>query len=67
MPGIVVEYARFVEVQQRRARIATELERPREALPPPMGGMGNEQFLDVGESVTCVGASTTGRQTIDVR
>jgi hypothetical protein len=27
MPGSLVEYARFVEVQQRRARIVTELER----------------------------------------
>jgi hypothetical protein len=32
MPGALVEYARFVEVQQRRSRIAAELEPPAEAL-----------------------------------
>lgn len=64
MPGIVVDYARFVEVQQRRARIAAELERPREA--PPMGQTAIEQFFDVRELVTSDDASTT-RQTVDVR
>ena len=66
MPGMVVDYARFVEVQQRRARIAADLERPREAPPPPTGRTATEPYLDVGESVTSVDASTT-RRTVDVR
>lgn len=65
MPGIVVDYARFVEVQQRRARIAAALERPREAPPPATGRTAIEPFLDVGETVTSVDVSTT-RRTIDV-
>jgi hypothetical protein len=66
MPGIVVDYARFVEVQQRRARIVAVLERPREPPPPPTGRTAIEPYLDVGESVTSVDASTT-RRTIDMR
>lgn len=34
MRGILVEYARFVEVQQRRARVAAELLALRPATPP---------------------------------
>ena len=66
MPGSVVEYARFVEVQQRRARIAAGLEQPGEVPPPPTGRTGIVQLLDVRETLTSVDPSTT-RQTIDVR
>lgn len=66
MPAIVVDYARFVEVQQRRARVAAELKRPRQTPAPPMGRTAIEQFLDGRESVTSVDASTT-RGTVDVR
>jgi hypothetical protein len=62
MAGTLVDYARFVEAQQRRARIVVELERP----PVPMGPTAVDQFIDVGESVTSVEASTTPG-TVDVR
>ena len=66
MPGIVVEYARFVEVQQRRARVAAELLPTRKGERPLTGRTAIEQSLGVRESVTPPDASTTGH-TIDVR
>jgi hypothetical protein len=66
MPGSLVEYARFVEVQQRRARIIAELERPPETPAPRTGPTTVDQFIDVGESLTSVDASTT-RGSVDVR
>ncbi len=36
MSEIVVEYGRFLEVQQRRARIAAELDRAHDTPPPAM-------------------------------
>jgi hypothetical protein len=66
MPGALVEYARFVEVQQRRARIIAELERPPETPAPQTGPTTVDQFIDVGESLTSIDASTT-RGSVDVR
>jgi hypothetical protein len=60
MPGSLVEYPRFVEVQQRRARIIAELVRP------PATPTAPDRYIDVGESVTSVDASTTPG-TVDVR
>jgi hypothetical protein len=65
MAGTIVEYARFVEVQERRARMVAELERPPQTPAPPTESTV-DQFIDVGGSVTSVEASTTPR-TIDVR
>ena len=66
MPGTLVEYARFVEVQQRRAGIIAELERPPETAAPRTGPTAVAQSIDIGKTLTSVDASTT-RGTVDVR
>ena len=59
MAATVIEYARFVEVQQRRARIVAELE-PAGRTPAPLTEpTGVDPFIDVSESETSVDASTT--------
>ena len=47
MAGIVVEYARFVDVQQRRRRIVTELRRPSETgAPAPAASHASDRIED---------------------
>jgi hypothetical protein len=56
VPGRLVEYARFVEVRQRRARIVAALE------PPPAtlaSSTALERFIGVGESTSAVDGSAT--------
>jgi hypothetical protein len=65
MPGTLVEYARFVEVQQRRARVIAELEHS-SATPAPRRETSVDLFIDVAQSLTPVDAGTT-RGTGDVR
>ena len=65
MPGTLVEYARFVEVQQRRARVTAELERPPERPVPRTEPTAVDQCIDVDESPTPPDASTT-RGDVDV-
>jgi len=52
MAGIIVEYARFVEAQQRRARIEPQrIRRPRETSPETNGSAAVDNHgSDVGES-----------------
>jgi len=52
MAGIIVEYARFVEAQQRRARIGPQRMRwPRETSPETNGSAAvDNQRLHIGES-----------------
>lgn len=49
MAGILVAHARFVEVQQRRARIAAELGQSRETRAPRRRQAATEEPIDVGE------------------
>ena len=66
MPGTLVEYARFVEVQQRRARVIEELEHSSETPAPRRESTSVDAFIDIAQSLTPVDASTT-RGTGDVR
>jgi hypothetical protein len=66
MPGTLVEYARFVEVQQRRAWIIAELERPPETPAPPTEPTAGDQCNDISQSPVSVDASAA-RGTVDVR
>lgn len=66
MPGILVEYARFVEVQQRRARVAAELLGLRPPAPADIGGATASDDEPVQIAVFHIDASTT-RGTVDVR
>lgn len=52
MAGILVEYSRFVEVQQRRARVVEELRQPPAETPADtsMPAAVDDQLLEVGES-----------------
>ena len=51
MAGIVVEYARFIEARQRRARIGPQRIRwPREKCPETNGSAVDNHPLDIGES-----------------
>jgi hypothetical protein len=52
MAGIIVEYARFVEAQQRRARIGPQRVRwPRETSPETTGSAAVDKHrFDIGES-----------------
>ena len=63
MPATIVEYARFVEVQQRRAQILAELEPPRE---PPVPPTPDGQIIEISQSLTSVDANTTSG-IVDVR
>ena len=66
MPGALVEYARFVEVQQRRSRIAAELAPPAEWLIPRAPGTAVDECIDHLEPVTSADESAR-RGPIDVR
>jgi hypothetical protein len=49
MPGIIVEFARFVEVQQRRARaVPQRMPRPLEPSPETNGSGGDDYPSDIG-------------------
>jgi hypothetical protein len=62
MTGNLVEYVRFVEVQQRRARVAAELRQPLDVLVAPAGtAAASDQSLDGDESPATVDASTPKR------
>ena len=51
MAGIVVEYARFIEARQRRARIGPQrIWWPREKCPETNGSAVVNHPLDIGES-----------------
>ena len=49
MAGILVAHARFVEVQQRRARIVAELGQSRETRAALTAPAANDEPIDVGE------------------
>ena len=66
MAGILVEHARFVEVQQRRARVVAELTRPPETPAPRTASTSVDQVIDVGDSPIAVAARPT-RGAVDVR
>jgi hypothetical protein len=59
MAATVIEYARFVEVQHRRARIVAELERAARTPARLTEPTAVDPFIDVSESETSVDASTT--------
>jgi len=63
MPGSLVEYARFVEAQQRRARIVAERSSMTAARPT---ATTIDEFIDVGESMRPVDPNTPPG-TVDVR
>lgn len=62
MTGTLVTYARFVEVQQRRARVVAELGQSRETPPLRMRRPATDERIDVDERPTrhFVGKSTHG-------
>ena len=49
MTGILIEYARFVDVQQRRARIIAELGHPNETPAPRAPLAASDESTEVGE------------------
>jgi len=62
MASTLVEYVRFVEVQQRRARLAAELTQPLDVVMAPNGTTApTDQSLDVDASPASVDASTPKR------
>jgi hypothetical protein len=52
MAGILVEYARFVEVQQRRARVVAQLMQPLHDTPAETNGLAavEDHPVEIGES-----------------
>jgi hypothetical protein len=58
MATVLVEYARFIEVQERRARIVEELRRPEAAETRPTGTANTsvDAVVPVVESRTAAGA-----------
>ena len=66
MSGALVEYARFVEVRQRRSRITADLEPPTEGLIPRAARTAVDECIDDGEPLTSADESAR-RGPIDVR
>ena len=52
MAGILIAHTRFVEVQQRRARIDAELGQSREPRAPRTRPAATDEPIDVGEQAT---------------
>jgi hypothetical protein len=52
MAGVLVEYARFVEVQQRRARVVAQLTQPLQDTPAETNGLAavEDHPVEIGES-----------------
>ena len=66
MAGILVEYSRFVEVQQRRMRLLAELRGPSQTPAPPRATVRVSQRLtDAGASPAPLAETTCGA--VDVR
>jgi hypothetical protein len=59
MAGTLVNYARFVEVQERRARLIAGLEPPPGSPARPSGPLVVDEVIDVGESPSSIDAGTT--------
>ena len=66
MPGILVEYVRFVEVQQRRARMAAELLALRAATPADIVGAAAVDDEPIPVAVSHIDARPTPGN-VDVR
>ena len=56
MPGTLLG-SRFVEVQQRRARLIADVEQPPETPAPGKGPTAIDQCIDIGQSLTLLDAS----------
>ena len=62
MPGVLVDYRRFVEVQERRLRIIAELEETTEALTQQSARTAVGEGIAHVEPVTSLADNATGWQ-----
>jgi len=67
MAGILIEYARFVEVRQRRARIGAALRQPNETPPPPTRRAPLDDAVEPDELARTVVEVKVTHRPVDVR
>lgn len=67
MPGILIDYTRFVEVQQRRARIGAELGQQHETNASRTRVSLSDESIHAGEASAGGGDAEMTRGAVDVR